>query len=358
MERFGFVGLPNAGKSSLFNALTGGGAFAAPYAFATTDSSVGMAKVTDSRVDQLAAMSRSRKVTHAAVQFVDIGGLVEGASRGEGLGNAFLGHIRNSDAIVYVLRAFNAPDVPGSNNDPVDQLHLLETELALADMDSTNRQLEKQLRAAKGDKAQRDSAKRLAQALAILEEGTPLYRSDLEIADRNRLRDSFLLTNKPVLAVVNISEDQIDNSASVAASVSAELGGAEVIALCVQLEAEAAQLAEPDRAEMLDALGLGQGALPVFVASAYRLLGLRTFLTTGEKETCARTFRNGATAAECAGIVHSDFQRGFIRADVIKCEDLLMSGSWSAARSKGLVRSEGKAYTVADGDVMLFRFNL
>lgn len=358
MERFGLVGLPNAGKSSLFNALAGGSAYVAPYAFATTDPNVGIVRVPDHRVEELAVMSRSRRATHAAVQFIDIGGLVAGASRGDGLGNAFLGHIRNTDAIVYVLRAFEAADIPGAETDPLEQLWLLETELALADLESTSRQLEKRKRAAKGDPSQRPEVDLLTRALAVLEQGTPLYRSDLRQADRHSLRSFFLLTNKPVLAVVNIDEDQIGISDTVVDAVAAELDGAEVLAMCVQLEAETAQLAESERAEMLAALGLGQGALPRFLARAYHILGLRTFFTTERKESRAWTFKAGSRASECAGIVHSDFRRGFIRADTIQWDELVAAGSWSAARAQGRVRSEGRGYPVADGDVMLFRFNV
>ncbi len=378
MERFGLVGLPNSGKTSLFNALTGATAYAAPYAFATKGTNVGVAKVPDDRLDRLAAMSESRKVVAATVQFTDIGGLVAGSSRGEGLGNAFLGHIRDIDAIVYVLAAFE-PEPAGATNmgcgtDPAEQLGLLELELALADLDSATRQHEKLVRAAKGDPTQRDHAEVLAEAIALLSDGIPLYRAGLEASRRQELRRFFLLTNKPVMAVVNIGEAAIgeagiggagiggatiDGAAAAAAPVQAELGDdAEVITLCVQLEAEAAQLDAEDRSEMLDALGLGDGALARFLGASYHLMGLRTFLTTSEKESRAWTFRAGATAAECAGVIHSDIQRGFIRADTIAWQQLLEAGSWNAAHRQGLVRSEGRAYPVSDGDVMLFKFNV
>lgn len=355
MERFGFVGLPNAGKSSLFNALTGGEAYAAPFAFATTDPNTGVARVPDRRLDGLAEMSRSARVVPAAVSFTDIGGLVEGASRGEGLGNAFLAHIREVDAIVFVLRAFPGVDVTGSA-DPVENLEVLEIELALADLASAERQLEKLARRVKGDPAVKPQMARLEKAAATLAEGTPLYRSELTDAEAAGLRPFFLLTAKPVLAVVNVGEDQDGDEA--AAPVRSILTGAEVIPLCVQLEAEAAQLDEGSRVEMLEALGLGAGALDRFLAAARRLLGLETFLTTGEAESRAWTFRSGATAPECAGLVHSDFQRGFIRADAIACEELLAAGSWAAARDRGRVRSEGKDYIVAEGDVLEFKFSV
>lgn len=358
MERFGFVGLPNAGKSSLYNALAGGGALAAPYAFATKDPNVGVAKVPDERLDRLAEMSESRKVVPASVEFVDIGGLVEGASKGEGLGNRFLAGIRESDAIVYVLRAFTDGDVPGSP-DPLEHLRVLEIELTLADLEAVQSRIDRQRKAAKQDRSLGDSVAAAEAALARLESGTPIYRSDLSAEQRDLLRSWFLLTNKPVLVVVNVGEDQLDTVGDVIAPVVAELGGrAEVLGMCVQLEAEAAELTGDDRAELLDGYGLGEGALPRFVRTAYHLLGLRTFLTTGEKESRAWTFRAGAKAPECAGRIHTDFERGFIRAEVIHWDELLALGSWAKAREAGKLRVEGKDYEVADGDVLEFRFNV
>ena len=357
MERFGFVGLPNAGKSSLYNALAGGGAHAAPYAFATTDPNIGVAKVPDSRLGKLAEMSKSRRVVPAAVQFTDIGGLSRGASHGEGLGNAFLSHIREVDAIVFVLRAFPDSDVPGLA-DPLEQLQIVEIELALADLASAEKTLDKHSRMLKGDSSLRPTVVLLERCVEHLSAGVPLYRATLEAEAQQQLKEFFFLTNKPVLAVLNIGEDQIGQQDEIAAPVVAELNGAEVVALSVQLEAEAAQLDTEDRNEMLEALGLGEGAVQRFLTSAYHLLGLRTFLTTGEKESRAWTFRAGATAPECAGVIHSDFQRGFIRAETIRWDDLLRAGSWSAAKDLGKVRSEGKDYVAKDGDVMEFRFSV
>ena len=357
MERFGFVGLPNAGKTSLHNALAGADAPTARHAFATRSANVGVAKVPDGRLRLLSEMSGSRRIVPTSVQFTDIGGLVSGSSRGEGLGNAFLGHVRDTDAIVYVLRAFEDPDVPG-DPDPLDNLQVLETELALADLESGARQLERLSRQAKGDPSARPAQALLSRAVEVLSGGVPLYRAGLDGSERAGLRPFFLLTNKPVLAVVNISETQIPDAEAIIAPVRSELGGAEVVPLCVQLEAEAAQLDESERPEMLAALGLGAGALDRFLAGAYHLLGLRTFLTTGPKESRAWTFRAGESAAECAGKVHSDIRRGFIRADTVQCDDLLGAGSWTAARARGLVRSEGRDYRVEDGDVVEFRFNV
>ncbi len=360
MERFGFVGLPNAGKSSLYNALAGGGALAAPYAFATTDPNVGVAKVFDERLDRLAEMSRSRNVVPASVEFYDIGGLVEGASQGEGLGNRFLAGIREVDAIVYVLRAFADADVPGPT-DPLEHLRVLEVELAIADLETIERNLEKRRKAAAstGDRDGMADVGALDAASDALGSGTPIYRSDLDPAQVDRLRPWFLLTNKPVLAIVNVGEDDLDRVDEVIAPVVAELGErAEVFGACIQLEAEAAQLPRDERAEMLDGLGLGEGALPRFITAAYHALGLRTFFTTGEKESRAWTFREGSKAPEAAGRIHTDFQRGFIKAEVIQWGELLSVGSWAAARDAGTLRVEGKDYVVQDGDVVEFRFNV
>jgi GTP-binding protein YchF len=358
MEKFGFVGLPNAGKSSLYNALAGGGALAAPYAFATTDPNVGVARVPDHRLDALAEMSKSRNVVPATVQFVDIGGLVAGASKGEGLGNKFLSHIREVDAIVFVLRAFADDDVPGPS-DPLEHLGVVELELVYADLETVEHQIDKRRKAAKADRSLADEVAALELAKGHLEAGTPLYRAGLKDDVRRLLKPYFLLTNRPVMALVNVAEDQLDDVESAVAPVRAELEGkAEVIGMCVQLEAEAAMLDEGERAEMLEALGLGEGALPRFLTTAYRLLGLRTFLTTGEKESRAWTFRAGSKAPQCAGVIHGDFERGFIRAEVIRWDELLELGSWAKAKEAGKLRVEGKDYVVEDGDVMEIRFNV
>jgi ribosome-binding ATPase len=358
VERFGFVGLPNAGKSSLYNALAGGGALAAPYAFATRDPNVGVAKVLDARLDALAEMSASRNVVPASVQFVDIGGLVEGASKGEGLGNRFLANIREVDAVVFVLRAFVDDDVPGPS-DPLEHLRIVELELTLADLEAVENQVAKRRKAAKADRSLADEVAALDAAEAVLSEGIPLYRSDLEPDVRALLRPYFLLTNRPVLAVVNVGEDQLDDVATVVKPVEDELAGrAEVLGMCFHLEAEAAQLTLEERAEMLEALGLGEGALLRFVHGAYHLLGLRTFFTTGEKESRAWTFRAGWKAPRCARVIHTDFEKGFIRAEVIHWDELVQLGSWSKARDVGKLRIEGKDYEVADGDVMEIRFSV
>jgi hypothetical protein len=259
---------------------------------------------------------------------------------------------------VFVLRAFSDGDVPGPS-DPLEHLRVLEIELTLADLEAVESQVEKRRRAAKQDKSLAEEVEALDAAAAVLAEGTPLYRSDLSPALRAALRPYFLLTNKPVMALVNVGEDQLGTIDEIVAPVQAELGDrAEVIGMCVQLEAEAAQFVGDERTEMLDALGLGEGALPRFLRAAYHLLGLRTFFTTGEKESRAWTFRAGAKAPQAAGVIHTDFERGFIRAEVIHWDELLEVGSWSKARDAGTLRVEGKDYEVADGDVLEFRFNV
>jgi GTP-binding protein YchF len=362
MERFGLVGLPNAGKSSLYNALTGGGALAAPYAFATKDPNIGVAKVPDDRLDRLAAMSKSKNVVHAAVQVVDIGGLVEGASKGEGLGNRFLANIREVDAIVLVLRAFEDDDVSGSP-DPLEHLRVVELELALADLETVEKRLNQAQRQSKLDKSLGEEVAALQAAYDALADGRPLYRAGLKTDHRAILAPYFLLTNRRVLAVVNVGEDELDAIPAAESKVAAEFNDAgdnvEVIGMCVQLEAEAASIVDPDeRAEMLEGFGLGEGALFRMVRSAYHLLGLRTFFTTGDKESRAWTFYEGSTAPECAGRIHTDFQRGFIKAEVIRWEELLDLGSWTKAKELGRIRVEGKDYVGQDGDVMEFRFNV
>ena len=298
----------------------------------------------------------------AAVQFVDIAGLVEGAAQGEGLGNRFLSHIREVDAIVFVLRAFDDPDVPGST-DPVDQLSTLEVELVYADLESLEKQVDKRRKASRADKTLADEVAAMEAAIDVLQRGTPIYRSAMTAEHRALLKPFFLLTAKPAMALVNLDEAQQEDPEPVLAPVRtafADAGDPDelVLGLSIQLEAEAALLDEESRVEMLEALGLGDGALPAFLHTAYSMLGLRTFLTTGEKESRAWTFRAGSTAPQAAGVIHTDFERGFIRAEVIRWDELLDIGSWSKARDVGKLRIEGKDYEVVDGDVMEFRFNV
>jgi GTP-binding protein YchF len=359
MERLGIVGLPNSGKSSLFNALTGGSAAVASHPFSTTETNVGVAHVPDDRLLKLSEMSKSRKTVHATVEFVDIAGLTAGASTGEGMGNRFLAGIREADAIVLVLRAFEDANVVGGS-DPIDDLQVLELELVLADAATVDNQVDKRRKAAKADKSLLHEVAALEAAQAALQAGTPIYRSTLDADHRQSLKPFFLLTNKPVLPVVNLGEDQVAEADDFAKRVADQLqtDAQEVVAVSVQLEAEAAQLDEAERTELLEGLGLGEGALPRVARAAYHLLGRRTFLTTGDKESRAWTFRAGAKAPECAGVIHSDLQRGFIRAEVIHWDELLDIGSWNKAKELGKLRVEGKDYEVIDGDVLEIRFNV
>ena len=358
VQRFGLVGLPNSGKSSLFNALTGGDSPVAPYAFTTVGTHLGEAKVADPRLGRISAMSESATTTPASVHFSDVGGLAAGAAGGEGLGNRFLGGIREVDAVVLVLRAFGDEEVDGIS-DPLESLLTLELELSLADLESLERQVDKKRRQAKGDAGVGPEVERMQRAAAALAAGTPLWRSALPASERELLGPCFLLTNKPVVAVVNVDEQApaagVDSAVT---EVAAALGEAPALAACARLEAEVAELPEIERAEMAESLGLGEGALARLVAASYRTLGLHTFFTTGPKETRAWPFPAGSPADVCAGLIHTDFQRGFIRAETIQWEELLEIGSWPAARAAGRLRAEGRGYVVQDGDVLEIRFNV
>jgi GTP-binding protein YchF len=358
MERLGLVGLPNAGKTSLFNALTGAEAPVAAHPFTTTDTAVAVAPIPDSRLDALGVMSASKKIVRAGMEVVDIAGLVAGSSTGEGLGNRFLAGIREVDALCLVLRAFSDAEVPG-DHDPLAALGTLELELVLADLATVESQLDKRRKAARADKSLAGEVAAMEDAAQALSAGVPVYRAGLDPEVGQELRPIFLLTDKPVLAVVNLGEDQLADADAVVKPVADELGGhGEALGVSVQLEAEAAQLPAEERAELLEGLGLGEGALARLSRAAYHLLGRRVFLTTGDKESRAWSFRDGATAPECAGVIHSDLQRGFIRAEVIRWDELLEIGSWAKAKAAGRLRLEGKEYLVADGDVLEIRFNV
>lgn len=359
MDRLGLVGLANSGKSALFNALTGQDALVAPHPYSTTETEIGVAHVPDDRLEALAKMSESKKVVPATFEVVDIAGVQKSADKGDGLGARFLAGVREVDALALVLRSFADDAAPGET-DPVAALQSLELELVLADATSLESQLEKGAkRRAAADPSLARALEVAPKALELLQQGRPLHRADLSGEETEALRPLFLLTVKPLLVVVNVGEDDVGTCDDLVEAVRTELGAAgEVLAVSVQLEAEAARLDPAERREMLEGLGLGEGALVRVARAAWEILGRQTFFTTGDKESRAWMFRKGAKAPECAGVIHSDLQRGFIKADVIAWDELLAAGSFAAARSKGKVRLEGKEYVVKDGDVLEIRFNV
>ncbi len=357
----GIVGLPNVGKSTLFNALTAAGAAVANYPFCTIDPNVGVVEVPDGRLDRLVAIYKPRRRIAATVQFVDIAGLVKGASQGEGLGNRFLANIREVDAIAHVVRCFAAPDVvhvPGEV-EPLRDIETIEVELALADLETIDKRIEKAEKRVKTGDAE---AKRELDLLRRLRE--PLSRGERpKIApsdDAALLKTYQLLTLKPVLYVANVGEEDPQGRSVLAEKVRARAAaeGAEMAALSAQIEAEIAAMAPGDRAEFLRALGIEEPGLWRLARAAYRLLGLITFFTVGEDEVRAWTIRAGTKAPQAAGVIHSDFERGFIRAETVSYDDLIAAGSMAAARDRGRLRSEGREYVVQDGDVLHFRFNV
>ena len=363
MERFGLVGLPNAGKSSLYNALTGGGALAAPYPFATKDPNIGVAKVPDERVDRLGEMSKSKQLVHAAVQVVDIGGLVEGASKGEGLGNKFLANIREVDAIAHVLRCFEDGDVThvSGNVDPVRDAEIVETELMLADLDSLEKRLPNlEKRAKGGDKEAATEAPVVKKALDALREGKPAREAAITDDERLVFSRLQLITAKPMMYVLNVDEGSAatGNAHSAKAEAWAKGLGMPCVVISAAIEAEVAQLPPEDQGEYLSSLGLKETGLAQVVRAGYALLDLVTFFTVGPKEARAWTVRREAKAPEAAGVIHTDFEKGFIRAETIAYDDYITLNGETGARDAGKLRSEGKDYVVKDGDVMHFRFNV
>ena len=366
MLSLGIVGLPNVGKSSLFNALTAAKAEAANYPFCTIDPNIGVVTVPDKRLEALAKLVNPERTVPAAVQFVDIAGLVKGASKGEGRGNAFLSNIRETDAVVHVVRCFDDPDVTHVDGtvDPARDRETIEFELALADLGVVEKRLDKAKRAAKtGDKAAATEAAALEKAFAPLSQGRALWHVTLSTEERAVLQPLQLLTLKPILYAANVTDEELTGTegphvTALRAAIAADHEPAEVVTFSAKIEAELAELSPEDRAEFLSSLGLASAGLDRLIQGGYHLLGLQTYFTAGEKEVRAWTIHRGDTGPKAAGVIHSDFERGFIRAETVGYHDFIALGGWKGAKERGAVRSEGKEYVVQDGDVLLFRFNV
>lgn len=359
--KLGVVGLPNVGKSTLFNAITNAGAQAANYPFCTIEPNVGVVAVPDERLEKLAALYDSKKITPTSLEFVDIAGLVKGASRGEGLGNKFLSHIREVDAIVHVVRCFddeNITHVDGSVN-PQRDIETIEYELIFADMETLERRMAKALSMVKADKKYQEDVDRLTVMQKWLEGGKPLRTLDVDADFKAFVDEQFLLTSKPVIYVANTDESGIGGNEYTAEVESiARAQGAEAIVLCAKLEEDLAQLDAEEKEMFMQEYGLAQSGLDRLVKASYKLLGLISYLTAGEKETRAWTIVKGTKAPQAAGKIHSDFERGFIRAEIVDYATLIECGSFNVAKEKGKVRSEGKDYVMQDNDVVLFRINV
>ncbi|MBS0016163.1 MAG: redox-regulated ATPase YchF [Arthrospira sp. SH-MAG29] len=359
----GIVGLPNVGKSTLFNALVANAkAQAANFPFCTIEPNVGVVAVPDERLQVLAKISNSEQIVPTRIEFVDIAGLVQGASQGEGLGNQFLSHIREVDAIVQVVRCFDNDDIihVSGSVDPVRDIEIINLELALADLSQVERRIERTRKQARTSKEAQLELGALEKIAAVLNEGKSARLVDLSEEEIEAIKGLGLLTRKPIIYAANVSEDDLGTGNEWVEKVKAIASqeNAQVVIISAQVESELVELSEAEKQDFLESLGVQEGGLKSLIAATYQLLGLRTFLTTGPKETRAWTIHEGMSAPQAAGVIHSDFERGFIRAETVAYQDLVTHGSMNGAKDKGLVRSEGKEYIVQEGDVMLFRFNV